>query len=63
MCSSATDQVASFAHLLVDFQNFDVECSINCLTRRNKFFVNNSLLNWTLVDQNVRHHQSKFCLP
>jgi len=25
-------------------QNFDVECSINCLTRKNKFFVNNSLL-------------------
>ena len=43
-CCSATDQVASFAHSPVDVSNFNVECSINCLTRRNKFFVNNSLL-------------------
>ena len=33
------------SHILPQtFQNFDVECSINCLTKRNKFFVNNSLL-------------------
>ena len=44
MRCSATDQVASFTHSPVESQNFDVECSINCLTRRNKFFVNNSLL-------------------